>query len=378
MLIRKLLRVDTGGRRIELDFVRGLAILAVMGAHFRVPDTGDGLLAALAFPLKSFGHEGVNLFFALSGFLVGGLLLRQYAAGRVEAGRFIVRRIFKIWPAYYALLLFHWIAGRHPTDGFLMQNALHVQNYLGSSITQTWSLAIEEHFYLLLPVLLLIFVRRKLGSNAVIASLGAICVAVLLARAAAVGRGDLQAAFAHTQYRIDSLLFGTLVAACYWLKPQRYAALARRRGVLVMTVLCLLAWLLTLGRDPVIDRSIGYSVQAVGYCALIVLTLEHSGSWRTTRGYRWVAWLGQYSYGIYLWHSLALMPGTRYIAWTNSLGMPVEWVWWSVLLLQLSIAVSVGYAMTRLIELPFLYWRDRVVPAGAAATAPPADARRTV
>ena len=128
-----------------------------MGFHFHTVHTGSAIVAAIEYPLKSFGKEGVNLFFTLSGFLVGGLLLKQYAkVGRIDARRFIIRRIFKIWPAYYVLILFHVFAGRHPTSTFLVQNLTHMQNYLGSSITQTWSLAVEEHFYLFLPALLLL------------------------------------------------------------------------------------------------------------------------------------------------------------------------------------------------------------------------------
>src|SRR3954466_716416 len=124
-------------RAIELDFVRGIAIIAVMGFHFRTVHTSNVLLQIIEYPLKSFGREGVNLFFTLSGFLVGGLLLRQYAeTGHVDARRFIVRRMFRIWPAYYVLIIFHMLAGRHPWNTFLFQNLTHLQNYFGTSITQ--------------------------------------------------------------------------------------------------------------------------------------------------------------------------------------------------------------------------------------------------
>ena len=204
----------TRGRSVELDFVRGIAILAVMGYHFHVNHTGSALIAIIEYPLKNFGREGVNLFFTLSGFLVGGLLLRQYAeTGHVDARRFIVRRMFKIWPAYYVLILFHSLVGRHPLDTFLWQNLTHLQNYFGTSISQTWSLAVEEHFYLFLPAVLLLFARWKMRAGSIISVLGGICVVVLIARCLEVAGGDLQAAFFYTQYRIDSLLYGVILAA---------------------------------------------------------------------------------------------------------------------------------------------------------------------
>ncbi len=196
-------------RSIELDFIRGLAIIALMGFHFHSFPTVSVVISVIEYPLKSFGREGVNLFFTLSGFLVGRLLLKQYSQeGRIDATRFIVRRIFKIWPAYYALILFHLIVGRHPANTFLVQNLTHMQNYFGSSIAQTWSFAVEEHFYLFLPFLLIIFARFQTRANAILTVLGSICLAVLVARCIAVYNGQIEQTFFYTQYRIDSLLFG--------------------------------------------------------------------------------------------------------------------------------------------------------------------------
>ncbi|WP_322058636.1 acyltransferase [Paraburkholderia sp. J63] len=356
-------RLTARGRSVELDFVRGIAILAVMGFHFRTVHTGYALVDFVEYPLKSFGREGVNLFFTLSGFLVGGLLLRQYAqTGRIGARRFIVRRIFKIWPAYYVLILFHVIAGRHPRDTFLWQNLTHLQNYFGTSIVQTWSLAVEEHFYLFLPALLILLAHFRLRANALIGVMAVLCALVLGARCAVVARGDLQAAFAYTQYRIDSLLFGVLLATLYWMKPDVWRSLAARRGWLVGTVVLLVAWLALATRHVALDESIGFTLQAIGFCALIVLVLEHSGGLRTSWMYRAIAWLGVYSYGIYLWHSLALAPGEFLIREASALGVPPLAAWPVVLGAQFVIAIALGYLTTRAVEFPFLRLRDLLFP----------------
>jgi len=362
-----------GKRAIELDFVRGLAIIMVMGMHFHTVSEGYPVLAWIEYPLKHFGREGVNLFFTLSGFLVGGLLLRQYAQeGRIDAGRFIVRRIFKIWPAYYVLILFHVIVGRHPTSTFLVQNLTHLQNYYGSSIAQTWSLAVEEHFYLLLPALLLLMARWRAGSRAILWTLGLTSVAVLLARCAAVADGNLEAAAAYTQYRIDSLLIGVMLACVYWMRPQSYRALARQRGVLVALVVGLVVWLGWLQPTLQMEESIGYTVQAIGFGALIVLVLEYSGELRRTVLYRAIAWIGVYSYGIYLWHSVALAPGDLFIRKAMQTGLPVPVVWAPALGVQFAIAIAAGYVTTRAVEFPFLRLREALFPAGARAQ--PAEA----
>ncbi|KIG07713.1 acyltransferase family protein [Caballeronia concitans] len=370
-------RMPGPNRSIELDFIRGLAIIAVMGFHFHSYPTGSAFIAAIEYPLKNFGHEGVNLFFTLSGFLVGGLLLRQYAQeGRIDAGRFIVRRIFKIWPAYYALILFHVIVGRHPTDTFLVQNLTHMQNYFGSSVAQTWSLAVEEHFYLFLPLLLILFSRWQTRVNTILTVLGAICVAVLIGRSVAVYNGDLEGTFFYTQYRIDSLLFGVMLAAIYWLKPGVYRGIAQRKGLLIAAVAGLVLWLVFGTRNASVDQSIGYTVQAIGYCALIVLTVEYSGRIRGSILYRVIGWIGVYSYGIYLWHSLALAPGDMLIRKAAAWHLPAIPAWGAIMLAQFAIAIVVGYVTTRAIEFPFLRIRDALFPAKRKAEVPEAAGRQ--
>ncbi len=356
-------------RAIELDFLRGIAIIAVMGYHFRSVDPGSALVSIAQYPFTHFGREGVNLFFTLSGFLVGGLLLRQYAEqGAIDARRFIVRRIFKIWPAYYVLIAFHAMARRHPLDSFLVQNLTHLQNYLGTAISQTWSLAVEEHFYLLLPAVLLVFARWRLGARAILVALGGVCLFVLVIRSMAVGEGRLDAAFSFTQYRIDSLLAGVMLAVIYWMAPGLYRRFARRTPMLVIAVCLLVLWLGFGTSNTALDESIGYTIQSAGFVALIVLMLEHARALRRTWWFRAVAWVGVYSYGIYLWHSIALAPGSLFIAKATAAGAPRFIVWFGAFACQAAIAIGVGYVTTRAIEFPFLKLRNALFPASRSSS----------
>ena len=356
-------------RMIGLDFLRGIAILAVIGYHFRPVETGIAFISVIQYPLTHYGLEGVNLFFTLSGFLVGGLLLRQYAdAGAIQVKRFIIRRIFKIWPAYYVLIAFHLIAGRHPTATFLVQNLTHLQNYLGTSITQTWSLAVEEHFYLFLPLMLLLFAHWRLRGPAILAVLGLLCLAVLIARSLAVYHGELHAASVYTQYRMDSLLAGVMLAVLYWMMPATYERLARQKALLVSLIVMLVLWLAFAHPYEWLDKSVGYTIQGVGFAALIVVMLESRGTLTRTRTGRAVAWIGVYSYGIYLWHSIALAPVALFVSKAHTYGVP-PWVTWGVALsMQVAISLGIGYVATRAIEFPFLRLRDALFPDRAPHT----------
>src|SRR3954453_3035547 len=147
-------------RRLDLDVVRGLAIVLALGWHFSGP-TGNVVLDALQWPGKQFGWAGVDLFFVLSGFLMGRLVLGEYRrTGTFDGRRFTIRRVLKLWPVLYLFLAVQSAAGPESWTTFLWQNALQIQNYAGTSPRHLWSRALEEHFYLVLAVLFPCFARR--------------------------------------------------------------------------------------------------------------------------------------------------------------------------------------------------------------------------
>ncbi|MEC5163362.1 MULTISPECIES: acyltransferase family protein [unclassified Janthinobacterium] len=350
------------GRRPELDFLRGVAIIFVMFFHFRVADDAHPLLEALVYPLQAFGGAGVDMFFTLSGFLVGGLLFSEWKkTGAINATRFLVRRAFKIWPLYYVLIFFHLLVGRHPADTFFWQNLTHTQNYTGSAILQTWSLAVEEHFYLVAAFLMSLAAPR-LSLRPLIATSLLLCALVLAARSAYVHTGDLDGAFRYTHLRIDSMIYGVMLAALYWLAPGHFARLAAHRGWLIAAALALLAWLALVGTSSPLARSIGYTVEALGFCCVVVLALGTPAGISGNLLFRGVAWIGMYSYGIYLWHSLALAPGQYLIDHLEAREVDASVVFVFTLAFQALLAVGLGYCATRLVEWPFLRLRDRFFP----------------
>lgn len=137
-----------------------------------------------------YGYMAVDLFFVLSGFLVGGQLLRPYAAGSEPAWRdFFVRRALRILPAYYAVLALYFLvpAVRDSPIQPLWQFLTFTQNLFADyhhmrAFSHAWSLCIEEHFYLLLPLSVFMVARRP-SAGRVLALAACVLVGGMLLRA---------------------------------------------------------------------------------------------------------------------------------------------------------------------------------------------------
>jgi peptidoglycan/LPS O-acetylase OafA/YrhL len=331
-----------------------------MGVHFKVPVTNVAALDWVSNTLQLVGGVGVNLFFTLSGFLVGGLLLKEYKnTHTINGWKFLARRAFKIWPPFYALIFFHLIVGHHDSADFFWQNFFQVQNYFGSSIKQTWSLAVEEHFYIFLTVLLILLVGR--GPRFIISVLTFLCILTIVMRAAAVSHGQLDAAFRETHLRIDSLLYGVILAALSIFFPSKFEALARARVFLVVCAFALSVFIYQTAASEILDRDIGYAVQGIGFSLLLVLVYKGSGKMASQSWYRAISRIGVYSYSIYLWHTLALEPGQNLIDVFASRAVPPVVSWGIVMTAQVALALITGVLMTRLVEWPSLLVRERLL-----------------
>lgn|GEM_PF-138925 len=151
-------------RLIQLDILRGIAILLVIGRHVYLQPPYSGSLQPFTRYWFDFGWTGVDLFFVLSGFLVGGLLFKEWRLrSALDVKRFLIRRGYKIWPPYVIYIIFVtiwyiFVEQPGPVSRVLLlisPNFLHLQSYVLTPMVHTWSLAVEEHFYLLLPFIIL-------------------------------------------------------------------------------------------------------------------------------------------------------------------------------------------------------------------------------
>lgn len=369
-------------RNLGLDLLRIVAVLLVCVRHMTLPEGTPSFFLHW----RQGGWIGVDLFFVLSGFLVSGLLFREYARKQsVDIKRFLIRRAFKIYPAFYVFLLFTvavaLATGAKIPGERLAGEIFFLQNYLGGLWAHTWSLAVEEHFYLGLALIFFVLGRGAAGKSARrFASVPLLCLAVAViclgwrvANAAfAPGftvRGDL----IPTHLRIDSLMFGVLLS--YWHHCGDLAQRLRRisAGVLLGGGALLLApaFFASLEKDQWLS-TYGFTLFYIGSGLLVLAAIRlETSRWRLLN---LLGILGASSYSIYLWH-LAVEKYAR--AFAGKIGGSIEFPIYAALYLGGGLAL--GWIMGRLVEWPALRLRDALFPSqtkaleesGPGATVPP-------
>ncbi len=293
-----------------LDGWRAFAVIGVILYHGR---SGFFHEDSLLTKLSAHGSLGVDLFFAISGFLICGLLLQEYRCdGGISLHRFYIRRCFRILPAYYAALAglcaVSALGAIHLNYSYLPSCLLFYRNYKplgmdeqsGFYTAHFWTLVVEEHFYLIWPMLLVAVKPKRAGK-----------VAFFLAMAVFAWRG-LEGHFqllanvflpadllARTDTRIDALLWGCL-AAIYFPVIKRYAERVRFSQLWLPVLAILLV--AEAAHAPALNL-----LRAILLPALVLSTVIQPDSllgrvleWKPLR------WIGTISYGIYLWQELFL------------------------------------------------------------------------
>jgi peptidoglycan/LPS O-acetylase OafA/YrhL len=375
-------------RLVQLDLLRGVAILLVLGAHYVIPWERAGFFRPLAFVVDRVGGMGVDLFFVLSGYLIGGLLFDEIRRhGDLHAWRFLGRRAFKIWPGYYALVVLLVAkdlvrSSRRPREVLLdyLPNLVpfQVQNYFGHlPISHTWSLAVEEHFYLVLPLLLVAALAApgRRGLRWVAPAVAAVMAGCLTARAVAIFAGFSRFHVAiQTHFRIDSLAFGVLLAHLHRSGSPTLLRAMRHRGLLLLAaVACVgtvMAAYMAFGPFTPAAQIAGYTLFAIGFGCLLmaVVATPDEARWLSSPVVRGLAAMGFLSYPIYLWHVNVVMPPVAKVCNGGMLAWLPDTPRWVVgWALYIGAAVAVGTVANALIDRPFLRLRDRLCPSRGKA-----------
>jgi peptidoglycan/LPS O-acetylase OafA/YrhL len=345
-----------------LDGLRAVAVLTVILAHSEVAHRVPGDL-------------GVSAFFVLSGFLITRLLLREYdSTGTVSKKQFYLRRTLRIFPAYYAFLLLSYVldarAGQIWPAERVITAVTYTVNYFNAfnhhpstSIAHAWSLAVEEQFYLLWPVVFLTLAAR--GRRAMVIGLTVMGLAAVAWRSWLILHAHVDVSYVYNAFdtRFDNLAVGCLLAVIVDYERCVGAAqiLARRAWFPLVT----LALLLTsrLAFPPAYHYSIGFTIDAIFVGVLIVQLLQlcKSSLWS------WIEWpaaryLGTISYPMYLYHQ-----------WGGSFGRLLPGHWHAGEFLAGVVAtIALASGSYYVIERPFLKLKRRYASAGSAQSTSPA------
>lgn len=336
-------------RIASLDGLRAISIVLVLFGH---------LVGTNGFPVPygignffQLGSLGVRVFFVISGFLITGLLLREIdASGRIDLVRFYFRRTLRIFPPYYAFLALVLLAAAtglltlHPGD--FVHAVTYTSNYHPERswyVGHTWSLAVEEQFYLLWPALLALLGRRRgLWLAAVVVALGPVIrlAAWEFVPSIRVGMGH------RFEIVADSIAAGCLLAGLdVWLRRRHtYRRLLTSR-LFVLVPIAVLAIGALQGRPRLIG--VFATVANVGIALCIHRAVLHPGDriGRLLNSPPFV-WVGLTSYSLYLWQQLFLNRASS--AWPSE--FPVS----------LALAVAAGTLSYYAIERPTLRYRVRL------------------
>jgi len=370
------IQVAPKGHIPALDGVGGLAILLVLMFHFT--DWSDGASQWLRA-----GWIGVDLFFVLSGFLITRILLETRDSANYFRS-FYARRSLRIFPLYFGVLVAIFIVGpwvgldQLPGYTELAEKQGWFWTYSPNiyvsitgrfdlhaswlDLTHFWSLAVEEHFYLIWPAAVLLLSHRGLVKLCLICMILAPISRILMIVIWSRPLGPYFLTFC----RIDSLAVGGLMAV---LTRQAQGLADAKRKAQVMAIVGTLAMVLLglrTGRIAAADRliqMIGFSALGIAFAGMIVLVsiTERGRFWSRVWTNPLLGTLGRYSYGIYVYHQLFGRKLATLIAphlqWAGSLGA-------SLLTIGVGLLVTLAVAMAsyHLLEAPFLRLKSRFTP----------------
>jgi peptidoglycan/LPS O-acetylase OafA/YrhL len=300
----------------SLDGLRAISILIVLVSH-------AGLGGAVP------GGLGVTIFFFLSGYLITTLLIdERERSGRIDIGKFYLRRVFRLFPPLlvtlaiaYLLVFLGLLDGGISWAGVLAQ-LLYFANYYGlffdpgnttaAGTGILWSLAVEEHFYMIYPAVLVGLLAFSLSRRRIVLLLAIACLAVLAWRLYLAGlpNFETQRTYYSSDTRVDSIVFGCLLALAAnpraaisetsnpFLQHTPAMLLAAAAIVMMMTIV----W-----RDTYFRETFRYSLQGLALMPIFYFAIKGAAHFPFTMlNHPWIARLGIYSYAIYLIHYIVI------------------------------------------------------------------------
>ncbi|MHC5612686.1 MAG: acyltransferase family protein [Nostoc sp.] len=340
----------------SLDGMRTLAFLIVFAYH-----AGLRNLAPAGF--------GVTVFFFLSGYLITTLLRREYDRYQtVNFKLFYLRRILRIWPSFYLVLglgagltVLGLLKGQVDLPPFLAQ-CLQYSNYYRVFVNENgvtvgswvcWSLAVEEHFYFLFPLLYVTLRQLRVSSRRQMLIFWGLCLAVLLWRCVLTyGFGaSFDRAYYGTDTRLDSILFGCALAVNGnpMLDAQHYSNKVWKYFFLPAGLMLILFSFIY--RSPDFKQTFSFTMQGIGLYPIFITAIRFP-NWGlfAVLNFKWMRFVGILSYSLYLVHDTVILAVEMYLPQLHK-----------VLQAGISLLISFGlaYVIYQFIELPIGHLRKK-------------------
>jgi peptidoglycan/LPS O-acetylase OafA/YrhL len=358
-----------------LDLLRAAAIALVLMTHYCGFVSGQPTFGVVG----KVGWAGVDLFFVLSGYLIGNQLLAPAARGEPLSLRaFFVRRLLRTLPNYYVVLAVYWLFPGPPLGGSAMaapwRFLTFTQNFglaYGQTFTHSWSLCIEEQFYLLLPLVVLALARIGFPVRLAWGLLAGGIAAGMATRAAAYALNGHDAFMADVYYssfcRADELLPGVAIALLRNFHPHAFARLLRHANALCAAGLALSVGILTcIHLDwpaTSVTSAFGFSLLAISFGMLTCAALSPACILNRI-DLPGAPQLALWSYAVYLVHKpvfMALRPQLERLH--VDAGAPATIVG------VLAAGITGGWVLYRCVETPFMRLRARWTTAHTAENA---------
>ena len=301
-----------------LDHLRALAIMMVFFYHYQMPMFGHPEWLP---EFSGFGWTGVDLFFVLSGFLIASQLFEEMKkTGVISFKTFFIKRFLRIMPAFWVVVgLYYFLPAFHEREKFLpvwryltfTQNlGLNVRTF--GAFSHAWSLCVEEHFYLLLPVVI-VCMGYCTAIKKWVVLLSAMLLTTIILRhqiwnnlhvdSDDFGVNWYQSIYYPTYTRLDGLVIGVAIAAFYQFAPDTWRRISKYGNLWLMMGLGLLtgAWFLCNDQFTYSASVWGFAVVALGYGAIVVGAISVDSllyKWQS----RVTTFLATISYSLYLTH----------------------------------------------------------------------------
>lgn len=338
-------------RNQHLDFIRGCAMMMVLFRHSNLSNR-----------IFQIGWMSVDVFFVLSGFLISSLLIKEYKKrGEVDIKRFLIRRMFKIFPPFYFFLFSSFFLNYYfgqqniPIKNILIE-IFYLQSYFSTNNFHTWSLAVEEHFYLIYTMVfrqtVKLFVVHKIRPTVIILCAALLTTFTLRFIHSYPHKNDSFFGFTYTHLRCDGVIIGVLLA--YLTEYTTFLASIEKNKTkiaLLAAVLIFPGFLFHGG--SFFMNTIGLTLSNISFglvCALgLVLRPVRNLQKIQHLPYRIICFIGIHSYSIYLWHLtirdyVYKLHSDKYIVFTT----------------YILLSLIIGVALSFMIEQPFQKLKERL------------------